>query len=103
RRPRPARIRTRRTAMAPTTILPDHPVYAFCPEYGPPDRPQQIRIVFRDLPGYVPTALVALTLDDAECLCTKLNAPLGLNRDDWLALVARSMAEGEHRGNSSVH
>lgn len=89
--------------MAPTSILPDNPVYAFCPEYAPPDRPQQIRIVFQDLPGYVPTALVALTLDDAERLCTKLNAPLGLDRDDWLALAARSMAEDGNRGNSSVH
>jgi len=89
--------------MAPTSIFPDHPVYAFCPEYAPPDRPQQIRIVFKDLPGYIPTALVALTLDDAERLCTKLNAPLGLDRDAWLALAARSMAEGGHRGNSSVH
>ena len=89
--------------MAPTSIFPDNPVYAFCPEYAPPDRPQQIRIVFQDLPGYVPTALVALTLDDAERLCTKLNAPLGLDRDGWLALAARSMAEDDHRDDSSVH
>ena len=33
------------------------------------DQPQQIRIVFQGMPGYVPTALVALTLDDAERLC----------------------------------
>ena len=94
---------TKETEMAPTSILPDNPVYAFCPEYAPPDRPQQIRIVFQDLPGYVPTALVALTLDDAERLCTKLNAPLGLDRDGWLALAARSMAEDDHRDDSSVH
>ena len=37
--------------MAPTSTLPDNPVYAFCPEYGPPNGPQQIRIVFRDIPG----------------------------------------------------
>ena len=52
--------------MAPTSTLPDNPVFAFCPEYGPPGRPQQIRIVFEHQPGYVPTALVALTLEDAE-------------------------------------
>ena len=42
--------------------LPDDPVYAFCPAYDIENMPQQIRIVFADIPGYVPTALVALTL-----------------------------------------
>ena len=42
--------------------------------------------------GFVPTALVALTLDDAELLCDRLNARLGLDRDTWSALVGRSMA-----------
>ena len=46
--------------MTHRTDLPDDPVYAFCPAYEPAEQPQQIRIVFRDLPGYVPTALVAL-------------------------------------------
>ena len=42
--------------------LPDDPVYAFCPAYDFDNMPQQIRIVFADIPGYVPTALVGLTL-----------------------------------------
>ena len=42
--------------------LPDDPVYAFCPAYDFDNMPQQIRIVFADIPGYVPTALVALSL-----------------------------------------
>ena len=46
--------------------LPDDPNYAFCPSYDLGDEPQQIRIVFEGLEGYVPTALVALTVDDAE-------------------------------------
>ena len=29
--------------MAPTSTLPDNPVYAFCPEYALPDGPQQIQ------------------------------------------------------------
>ena len=37
----------------------------------------------------LPTVLVAL--DDAEHLCTRLNAQLGLDRDAWRAIVARSM------------
>ena len=43
--------------------LPDNPVYAFCPAYDIENMPQQIRIVFDNMPGYVPTALFALTLD----------------------------------------
>ena len=89
--------------MAPTSTLPDNPVYAFCPEYAFPDDPQQIRIVFQDIPGYVPTALVALTLADAERLCSKLNASLGLDRDAWLALAARSMVDGPNGDKSSAH
>ena len=89
--------------MAPTSTLPDNPVFAFCPEYGPPDGPQQIRIVFEAIPGYVPTALVALTLDDAERLCSKLNARLGLDRDEWMALAASAMREGTSLRNSKMH
>ena len=59
--------------------LPDDPVYAFVPSYDLPDQPQQIRIVFDGMEGYVPTALVALTLDDALRLCDRLNARLGLD------------------------
>ena len=80
--------------MADTHELPDHPVYAFVPSYDLPDQPQQIRIVFEGMGGYVPTALVALTLDDAERLCDRLNARLGLDRQTWSRLVARSMAAG---------
>ena len=42
--------------------LPDDPNYAFCPSYDLGDEPQQIRIVFEGVEGYVPTALVALTV-----------------------------------------
>ena len=42
--------------------LPDEPVYAFCPAYDFNNMPQQIRIVFADIPGYIPTALVGLTV-----------------------------------------
>jgi len=72
-------------------ILPDDCVFAFCPAYAPEDAPQPIRIVFDGMPGFITTALVALTLDDAERLCTQLNARLGLDRDAWWAIVARSM------------
>ena len=52
-----------------THELPEEPVFAFAPAYELPDQPQQIRIVFDGMDGYVPTALVALTLADAERLC----------------------------------
>ena len=89
--------------MAPTSTLPDNPLYAFCPEYGPPQGPQQIRIVFDHVPGYVPTALVALTLDDAERLCSTLNARLGLDRDAWMAIAAKAMRDAPPPANSTVH
>ncbi len=74
--------------------LPDEPNYAFCPGYELGDEPQQIRIVFEGMDGYVPTALVALNIDAAERLCDRLNARLGHSRDDWTALAARSMRTG---------
>ena len=78
--------------MAEMHTLPDNPVYAFTPSYEFEDQVQQIRIVFQDMPGYVSTAMVALTVQDAENICDKLNRRLGLPRDAWTALVARSMA-----------
>ena len=84
--------------------LPDHPDYAFCPSYELGDEPQQIRIVFEGVPGHVPTALVALTVDDAERLCDRLNARLGHSREDWTALAARSMrAEAPETDDESLH
>ena len=79
--------------MSQSHELPDDPVYAFCPAYDFEDQVQQIRIVFENMPGYVPTAMVALTIEDAENLCDKLNRRLGLDREQWSALVARSMAD----------
>ena len=72
-------------------ILPEDCVFAFCPAYEPADEPQSIRIVFDSMPGFITTALVALTLDDAERLSTRLNARLDLDRDAWWAVVACSM------------
>ena len=84
--------------------LPDDPNYAFCPSYHLGDEPQQIRIVFEGLRGYVPTALVALTVEAAERLCDRLNARLGHSREDWTALAARSMrTEAPESDNASRH
>ncbi len=50
--------------------------------------------------GYVPTALPPLSLDDAERLYDRL----GLSREDWTALVARSMrSEAAIPGRGAVH
>ena len=84
-----------------THELPDEPVFAFTPAYELPDQPQQIRIVFEGMHGYIPTALVALTLDDAERLCDRLNRRMGLDREAWSAIVGRSMAAG--RGDAPLH
>ena len=41
--------------------------------------------------GYVPTASVALTVSETEEICDKLNRRLGLERDAWTSLAAKSM------------
>ena len=89
--------------MAPTSTLPDNPVYAFVPAYAPADQPQPIRIVFEALPGYIPTALVALNLADAERLCTKLNARLGLDPQAWMSIAAHAMRESERPTGGVCH
>lgn len=84
--------------------LPDDPNYCFCPAYDIEDDVQQIRIVFEGMEGYVPTALVALTVDDTERLCDKLNRKLGHSREEWTALAAQSMrAEAPEPGDDSWH
>ena len=60
--------------------VPDNPNYCFVPAYDIEDEVQQIRIVIEGMAGYVPTALVALTVSDAEEICDKLNSRLGLDR-----------------------
>ena len=84
--------------------LPDDPNYCFVPAYDIEDEVQQIRIVIEGMSGYVPTALVALTVEDAERLCDKLNRRLGLTREQWTALAARSMrAETPEPGDVTEH
>ena len=84
--------------------LPDDPNYCFVPAYDIEDEVQQIRIVVDGMTGYIPTALVALTIIDAERLCDRLNAKLGFSRVDWTALAARSMrAERPQPGDRTAH
>ena len=73
--------------------LPDNPNFCFCPAYDVETDVQQIRIVIEGLTGHVPTALIALDLDDALGICDKLNRRLGLDREAWTALAAASMRE----------
>ena len=86
--------------MSTSHTLADDPVYAFAPEYDLPGEPQQIRIVFQGLDGYIPAALVALTLLDALRLCDKLNRRLGLDRQAWSRLVGQSMSLGGDRAHT---
>ena len=71
--------------------LPDNPNFCFVPAYDVETDVQQIRIVIEGLSGHVPTALIALDLDDALVICDKLNRRLGLDRDAWSAMAAASM------------
>ena len=80
--------------------LQKYPDFAFCPAYGPGDAPQEIRLVIDGMTGSIPTALVALTLEDAERFCDRLNARLGMDREAWSALVARAMEETPNGGSA---
>ena len=48
--------------------------------------------MFDSMPGYVPTALVALSLEDALRICDRLNARIGLDYDAWSAIAGRAMS-----------
>ena len=89
--------------MTPQT-LPDEPNFCFCPAYDVETDVQQIRIVIEGLAGHVPTALIALDLDDALSICDKLNRRLGLDREAWTAMAAVSMrVETPGPGNPTEH
>ena len=53
-----------------------------------------IRIVIHSMSGDIPTALAALTVENAERLCDRLNARLVMDREAWTPLAARSMGAG---------
>ena len=71
--------------------LPDCPNFCFVPAYDVETDVQQIRIVIEGLAGHVPTALIALTLEDAQSICDKLNRRLRYDREAWTAMAAASM------------
>ncbi len=84
--------------------LPDEPNFCFVPAYDVDTEVQQIRIVIEGLAGHVPTALVALDLDDALSLCDKLNRRIGYDRDAWTAMAAASMrAEDDDPDSGAWH
>ncbi|MDD9991213.1 MAG: hypothetical protein OXP75_05405 [Rhodospirillales bacterium] len=84
--------------------LPDEPNYCFAPAYDVEADVQQIRIVIEGLAGHVPTALVALDLDDALSICDRLNRRLGLDREAWTAMAGASMhAEDGEPGGGTWH
>ena len=75
--------------------LPDSPGYCFVPSYDVETGVQQIHIVIEGLAGHVPTALIALNLDDALVIADKLNRRLGYDREAWTAMAAASMQAGD--------
>ena len=84
--------------------LPDCPNFCFVPAYDVETDVQQIRIVIEGLAGHVPTALIALTLEDAQSICDKLNRRLGYDREEWTAMAAASMrAEDDDPESDAWH
>ena len=87
-----------------TQTLPDEPNFCFVPAYDVEDDVQQIRIVIEGMAGHVPTALVALNMDDALSICDKLNRRLGYDREAWTAMAAASMrAEDDDPESDPCH
>ena len=74
------------------TRIPERIVYCFAPSYHAPERPQEIRMVFAGESGFVPTSLGARNLAQAEALCDRLNAPLGISHEQRRRMLARSLA-----------
>ncbi len=87
----------------PVTTLPEEPEYCFAPAYDVDTEMQQIRIVFADVPGHVPTALVTLDLEQAMNLCDRLNRRLGHDREAWTAMAADSMRAEDGMGGGALH
>ena len=84
--------------------LPDNPNFCFVPAYDLEADVQQIRLVIEGLSGHIPTALVALDLDDALTICDKLNRRIGYDREAWTAMAAASMhAEDDDPGDGAWH
>ncbi len=82
--------------------LPVDPVYAFSPADDSGDERRRIQIVFENMSTRVDTTLVALTLSDAERLCDRLNARLGLGRAAW-SKIARSSTDPRPAGRRPLH
>ena len=83
--------------------LPATPNYCFAPAYDIETETQQIVIVIEGLTGHVPTALIALNLDDAANICDCLNRRLGHDRDAWSRMVAGSMWPKDRDRNPTLH
>ena len=75
--------------------LPGEPIFGFASACEVETKLQQIRIAIEGLASHVPTALVALSLDDALSICEKLNHRLGLGLDASTMMVAASMCAGD--------
>ena len=84
--------------------LPANPNFCFVPAYDVEADVQQIRSVIEGLSGHVPTALVALDLDDPLSICDKLNRRMGYDREAWTAMAAASMhAEDDDPDGGAWH
>ncbi len=66
--------------------------YCFSPSYSPRGEKQEIVIVVDGMRGNIPTVLSAMTIEDAENLCDRFNARLGLSPDGWRQFVHQRRA-----------
>ena len=83
----------------PTKTRENHPAqplpkilnYCFSPCYSSGQK-QSIVIVVDEMRGHIPTVISCGSVHDAESLCDRFNARLGLSRDGWREFVRRRRA-----------
>ncbi len=64
------------------------------------ERAKQHHILADRLAGHVPTALIALTLEDAQSIAIMVNRRLGYDRETWIAMAAASMRAEDDDGGA---
>ena len=82
----------------PEQTLPRILNYCFSPSYSPPRENQTVVIVVDGMMGHIPTVLSCLTVHDAEQLCDRFNARLGLSPGG----MARFRRKAQVPGNTAA-
>lgn len=69
--------------------LPEKVEFVFVAEALPEDGMHRVAIAVEGMNAAIPTAMIALDIEDALRVCDKLNRRLGHDRKSWTAFAAR--------------